>query len=666
VVDTVSEVTLDFITPDRHQVAWSALTGPPAPDPRVPGIHARELTLRAGRQRILQRSLYRGPGADPGDDERRLDAEIAAGLRLARRYPGDAYPHTLPRLIGYRVDVERPYVLWQPVDGDEIHDVVSGLDNDALDQMLGDLLGTLVQLGAAGVVLRTIGPRTVVWTGEHVMIRGLSHAVLTGTPRTPLGRPPFASQEQRRGTGLADPRDDVWSVVVLLGDLLDPDNDALQERLGARYSVLLGDALQPRAALRPTAAELLRQLGRRAPAPVAHPAEVERLATGRRRFDEVFQRRDQSPTPARRAVLVPEQRRRRWWRARPAASHAAPATPRECYLCLDPVLWAEQDLYAWTDDGYQPLDPVSLGSGRRRDDRLRQAFRRCPNPSGDAPPHYLPAAYLLGGPPINVGLIGDSGVGKTHLLAGIMREIESDVLARFGIMTSAIDIAWHDQFRRTRVHPLYEHHRTLEYTRRTDEVDFADGLVLSHGPHQRPLMFFDIAGEMLSPEHQRTRATQFLAVVDALIFVADPARAEPDVTFEAVLDRLSHRRGADGLLDLPSVVVVTKSDLLRLEEPVDRWIVRADLDQRWADPRQVTAESRDAYAFLHSRDRIPQLAPLNRCRRATLHFASATGASDADGVFPFGARPHRCAQPLVSLLDMLGVLPGPPDGNGAT
>lgn len=659
-VDTVGEVALDFLTPDRQQVAWSALTGPAAPDPRGPGIHARELILAAGQQRIVQRSVCRGTGT--GDDERRLDAEIAAGLRLARRYPGGGYPHTLPRLIGYRVDVERPYVLWQPVDGAEIRDVVDGLDNDDLDRMLSDLLATLVRLSAAGVVLRSMDPRTVLWTGDHVMIRDLSHAVLTGTPRTPLGRPPFASQEQLRGTGPADARDDVWSLVVLLGALFDPDSDALKERLGPRYSALLGDALQPRAAQRPTAAELLKQLGRGAPAPAPRTAEAERLAAGRRRFDEVFQRRGQSPTPPREPAHVPERRRRRWWRAQPAARHAAPVTRRDCYLCLDPVEWAEQDLYAWTDDGYHPLD---LGSGRRREDRLRQAFRRCPNPSGDAPPHYLPAAYLLGGPPINVGLVGDSGVGKTHLLAGIMREIESDVLARFGIMTSAVDIAWHDQFRRTRVHPLYEHSRTLEYTRRTDEVDFADGLVLSHGIHQRPLMFFDIAGEMLSPEHQRTRATQFLAVVDALIFVADPARAEPDVTFEAVLDRLSHRRGADGLLDVPSAVVVAKSDLLRFEEPADRWIGRADLEQRWADPRQVTAESRDAYAFLHSRDRIPQLAPLNRCRRATLHFASATGARDTDGVFPFGARSHRCAQPLVSLLDMLGALPPPPDGGGA-
>ncbi|WP_030440435.1 TRAFAC clade GTPase domain-containing protein [Actinoplanes subtropicus] len=661
-VDTVGEVALDFITPDRQRVTWSATTEPAGPGPGGPGLHVRELTLRAGQQRVLQRRLRREPAAGPGDDERQLDAEIAAGLRLARRYPGGAYPHTLPRLLGYRVDVERPYALWQPVHGPKIQDVVDGLDNDALDRMLVDLLSTLVQLGAAGVVLRTIGPRTVAWTGEHVMIRDLRHAVLAGTPRTPLGSPPFASQEQLRGTGRADARDDVWSAVVLLGSLLDPDNDSLRERLGARYSALLGDALEPRAALRPTAAELLRQLGHEPPAPAARTAELERLAAGRRRFDEVFRQRGQSPTPAREPAHVPERRRRRWWRARPPARRTGPARGRDCYLCLDPVEWAEQDLYTWAGDGYRPIDPGSLGSGRRRDDRLQQAFRRCPNPSGDAPPHYLPAAYLLGGAPINVGLIGDSGVGKTHLLAGIMREIESNVLNDFGIITNAVDIAWHDQFRRTRVHPLYQNGRTLEYTRRTDEVDFADGLVLSHGPHRRPLMFFDIAGEMLAPEHQRTRATQFLAVVDALIFVADPARAEPDVTFEAVLDRLSHRRGADGLLDLPSVVVVTKSDLLRFEEPVDRWIGRSDLEQRWRDPRLVTAESRDAYAFLHARDRLPQLAPLHRCRRATLHFASATGASDADGVFPFGARPHRCAQPLVSLLDMLGALPAPPEG----
>ncbi|GLY97807.1 hypothetical protein [Actinoplanes sp. NBRC 103695] len=656
------KVILDFITPDGQEITWSVLVDDP-PEPPAPGLRSRLLGLDSGERDVVQRRLVRDPRR-PEQGERRLDAEIAAGLRLARRYPGDDYPAILPRLIGYRVDTEEPYVLWQAVTGHSVRTVANSLDNDDIDRMLRDLLRALVQLRAAGVVLRSIGPRTVLWRDGRVAIGTLAGAVLSGTPRTRLGTAPSAPPEQVNGVGVADSRDDLWSVVVLLGDVLDHDNKSLTERLGARYAALLGDALKPRAAQRPDAATLLEAV-HGSPPPMPSPtAADESLSAGKRRFDEVYKRRGTSPVPVREAAPVRQERRRRWWRGR-SANRPAPNRRRDCYLCLDPVEWAERDLYAWAEGAYRPLDARTLGSGRRREDLLRQAFRRCPNPSGGSPTHYLPAAYLLGGPPINIGLIGGSGAGKTHLLAGIMREVEADALGQFGIMTSAIDIAWHDEFRRTRVHPLYHHGQTLEYTRRTDEVDFADGLVLSNGTRQRPLMFFDVAGEMLAPEQQRSRAMRFLAVMDALIFVADPARAEPDVTFEAVLDRLTHRRGPDGLLDVPSAVVVSKSDLFRFAEPVDRWIGRDDLEQRWREPRLVATESRDAYAFLHSRDRHAQLAPLQRCRRTTLHFASATGARDTDGRFPHGARPQRCAQPLVSLLDMLGALPAPDEGGAA-
>ncbi|GGN49408.1 hypothetical protein FHR83_008782 [Actinoplanes campanulatus] len=640
-VDTARDQTLDFLTPGGDEVRWTVRPdrqAAPRPSQRS-GIVERVWLVRGNDQPLIQRRL------DPRANPHRLDTEIAAGLRLARRYPDNGYPAVLPRMLGYRADIDEPYVLWQPPPATEVGQVAARLGNDAIDRVLCDLLTALAHLAAAGIVHRGVNDARVRWTGEGAMIAGLPVAAFAGDTRTGFGREPWASAEQARGIGRADPRDDVWSAAVLLGVLLGLDGDSYRERLGPRYAVLLGDALAPRAAQRPTAAELLRTLSWPVPA-----VETSPLDSGREQYERIRASRAEAAAPAAR----PPQRRRRWFWSIGRGS-AGPAT-RDCYLCLDPVSWAETDLFVWTDKGYKALDLGTAGPQHRREYRLRQAFRRCPNRTGEIGPHYLPAAYLRSGSPINIGLIGDTAAGKTHLLAGIMQEIESGVLGDFGIMTSAVDIAWHDDFRQSRMNRLYRDGEVLEHTRPVDTVDFADGLILGTGSRERPMMFFDIAGEMLQPGRRQSRATQFLAAADALIFVADPVRSDPDTTFEAVIDRLAHRRGPDGLLDIPSVVVVTKSDLLRFEEPVDRWI-RA----RRADG---PAESRDVYAYLHQRGRTAQLAPMHRIRRCTLHFASATGGRDRGGRYPHGARPQRCAEPLISLLAMLGALPARRDGDG--
>jgi hypothetical protein len=321
------------------------------------------------------------------------------------------------------------------------------------------------------------------------------------------------------------------------------------------------------------------------------------------------------------------------------------------------VQWTGTDLTSWTGGKYEKLDLSAIAGADKRDDRLRHAFQRCPNPSNDSREHFLPAAYLRSGRPINIAVVGRSGAGKSHLLAGIMRDIENEGLTPFDVQTGAIDIAWHDEFRWQHVVRLYDDRRALEHTRPVAEVDFTDGLLLTTATGRRPLMFFDVAGEMLLPQQQRTRAAQFLSAVDALLFVADPEPDTIDPTFGAVLDRLDSRRGPDNKLDLPAAIVLTKSDLARFDEPVDRWIGSRAGSQAPLDWGRVVDESRDAYAYLHRRGRGGLLAPFARIRDCTLHFASATGGRDVGGEFPRGARPQRCLEPLLALLYLLGALP---------
>ncbi|MFD0579412.1 TRAFAC clade GTPase domain-containing protein [Dactylosporangium darangshiense] len=543
--------------------------------------------------------------------------------------------------------------------------------NEDIDQVLVDVLTALARLAAVGVTHRAVGPDVIFWDGHHAHLAGLGLAALTGEPREPVGKAPWSSPEQRAGEGVIDPRDDVWSTAVLLGRMISgvPDDHPRPAHLGHRYGALLGDMLEPLAARRPTAVEVLARLSVRAP--IGDPVEGDGgLAAARRRFDDLMAAKGSTPvaraaaepvSPAPQPVVQP-QRRGNLFRQPPPPPPPPPAprpefAPRRCYRCLDSVQWTGVDLRAVIDGKDQPIDVRTIVDPDKREARLRHAFQRCPNPSRDTPEHYLPAAYLRSGKPINIAVVGRSGAGKSHLLAGIMREIEGDALSEFGVLAGAVDIAWHSEFMEQQVSRLYDGLRALEHTQVVSDVDFTDGLVLSIAAQRRPLMFFDVAGETLMPQRQRSRAAQFLSAIDALLFVADPEPATVDSTFGAVLDRLSPRQGPDGKLDVPAAIVVTKSDLARFEEPVDRWIRSRSGGRAPIHWDRVVEESRDAYAYLQRRGRTGLLAPFARIRDCTLHFASATGAHEVNGEFPRGARPQRCLEPLLALLLQLGVLP---------
>jgi Double-GTPase 2 len=341
-----------------------------------------------------------------------------------------------------------------------------------------------------------------------------------------------------------------------------------------------------------------------------------------------------------------------------------------CPICLDLFEWSEDEpFFTLTgDERWQEVDFSRITDPVKYEERVRKAYRRCPNPSGDTSTHYLPAAYLRYEPPLVIGVVGETDSGKTHLLAAMVGEIERGGLRSFGLSTRAVDVQLHARFLDNNVRPLLDQGKELEHTKRRgekDDVELADALLFVRAGRTKPVALFDVSGEDLERD---VRATQFLAVVDGLIFVVDPARAVPgqaagatqhasvagDPTFAVMLDRPR----TTTRLTIPAVVVITKADRLRFEPPVDRWLRAASSDGQ-IDPEAIHRESRDAYAFLHAHGARAWLRPFADCQRCTLHFASATGGSPRGGSFPWGVRPRRVLEPLVALLAMTGVLDGP-------
>jgi hypothetical protein len=211
------------------------------------------------------------------------------------------------------------------------------------------------------------------------------------------------------------------------------------------------------------------------------------------------------------------------------------------------------------------------------------------------------------------------------------------------------------------VNPLLKEDKVLDGTGQTDVLEFADAfLITDQAGQRRPVAFFDIAGGDLASLTKK-KATDFFYMADGLFFVVDPVRLDgrwvDDKTFSNVLNIVSDRPRPD---PVSAAIVLTKADTLRFEEPVTRWL-RYEPEFERLDATQFLRESADVYGYLESRNALALTAPYDKCAKATLHVASATGGSGAEKntVYSRGVRPRRVIRPLAAMLAMTGVLTGP-------
>ncbi len=339
-----------------------------------------------------------------------------------------------------------------------------------------------------------------------------------------------------------------------------------------------------------------------------------------------------------------------------------------CPVCLDYITWQEAPLYERIvrEGRWAEVSLAGINNPVKRADRRRACYLRCPNPSKDTPEHHLPVTYRDHGDPVVVGLVGSHKAGKTHLLAAMIHEALNGGLDRYGLTVEPADEVQHKDFQTTQIERLLS---GLELSgTREDITTFAEMLLIRSGQESRPVVFFDIAGEDFTSSLGGRRA-RFLLGATALMFVEDLAqriaalRADGDAKaelgtgnpyFTAALSRI---RGRPDMRDLPAVIVLTKSDQLRYQYPVDAWL-RREAAEEGLRADEFRAESADAYAFLAQYGAQATLGVYHQFAKCTLHFVSATGIAADGGTYPRGIRPARVLQPLVALLAMVGVLDG--------
>ncbi|MFI5932223.1 hypothetical protein [Actinoplanes sp. NPDC051494] len=343
-----------------------------------------------------------------------------------------------------------------------------------------------------------------------------------------------------------------------------------------------------------------------------------------------------------------------------------------CPICVDEFVWRPEPTVAVYDtkqSQYRSVDVSRMPAGKRAD-VIRTGYRQCPNPSKDTPAHFLPATYASYLPPLVIGLVGAARAGKTHLLTAMIREVYRGGLSPYGVRAAALDFRRHEAFQRRFIRP-FDAGGALAGTG-TGVIDAADILLLRGPGGQRPVAFFDVAGEDLESTEALNRSTRFLTGADAVIFVQgleDPpgdglptAAATSGWSFELAVERLQDLPYAADRM--PVTIAVTKSDRLRYVSPMDRWM--APREAPVLDATRIREQSRDVYAYLHHTGAAASLRPFEAFRRCTLHFVSASGGDALDGetdsdpaYFPRGVHPVNVLDPLISILAMTGMITGP-------
>lgn len=667
VPDGPADAKLGFSTPAGRRHITRVRFGPESRrDPQLPPLIRNALLDDRGQgQRCVQVRLSAADATEPAA-RALLDTEAGTALRLHRLVDGTEFAPLFPRLIGYELDTDEPFLLYDPPRGAtaaKTH-VMSSTDQRVLAR---DLMLALCLLDGQGLVPRGISPANVLWDGTSLQLWGLEGVTDVGRPRSAWGRAPYSSPEQRQGEGVTDSRDAVWSAAQVLYRLVTgrPGHaDRAPADLG-EHRVLaetLRDAFAPRATGRPTPAQLLDLLSPGGSGRAALLAPPDETQQDRQVFEQALRAKRQAPVAPSTTV----------------AGAGAGLTESEviCPYCLETIQLDLGALYV-TDSRmqYQPLNLAGVGKLRRQD-VMRGAVQKC-TADPDFPEHFIPVPYLTYGRPLTVAMVGQSSTGKSHLLTQMIAEITDGGLEPFGLSWQSVNPEQHARFVRERVQPL-RNGRVLAHTTvlgLDGFARFAESLLITNAHGQvRPVAFFDLGGEDLV---RTDAALRFLLGVDALVFVVDPVLALPlpqldharerggvevnrdgDLAFATVLDRLPK---TGQYLEVAATMVLGKADLLRFQSPVDRWLGRPGATS--LDATLIREESQDVHAFLRRHAGQAWLRPFDAIRRCTLHVASATGGQEDQGRYPAGAAPRRVLEPLLSLLAMHGLIdvPGGPE-----
>jgi serine/threonine protein kinase len=299
-----------------------------------PALETRNFRTRYGRYRNAPLAIRYAIGGEAA--ELALENAVGTGLRMLRRFGVDRiwpweenpprYPRELSRLVGFDVDHDAPFSITlefgRPLAGWQSSGVPAVLSSpDDLRAFASGLVRGLAMLDRLGVVHRQILDNTVHWDARsrRVQINRFEYARREGEPRGRLARVrqpeertarDWEAPEQILGGGLIDPRDDVFSVGCAIlsmtahGLSLGPDGLPDLSASGVPWLAYVLDGVFDPVDTRPTAADLLRRLGKSIARDDLPTREPDIFQEGRTEYDRIVARRDPQRSLAPRSALL--------------------------------------------------------------------------------------------------------------------------------------------------------------------------------------------------------------------------------------------------------------------------------------------------------------------------------------------------------------------------
>jgi hypothetical protein len=316
-VRDVQEVLLRFHDPDgrRETLAvrlddWQIGSGSLLP--------VRGLTTSGGR-RLVQKMVPHAIGAAvPDEVYDLLENEVRVGVRLARCYRA-AYPPELARLVGYDIDGELPFVLFDAPGGEPLATTAGDLLPEAQRRFQVSLLRGVLALSTVGVVHGHLDPVTVRFDNTTVHIGDYARAAIGREWRAADGEPGWAAPEQRTAAGWAHVSADVWSAGALIyfavtGQRPPAAGASNLAHRGEALRRLLDGVFDHTPENRPTAAALLQRLRIDPTVPRVEPFADAAFDRGVTAFSHLLEQKRASiaPPPTHAPVVAPAQRP--WYR----------------------------------------------------------------------------------------------------------------------------------------------------------------------------------------------------------------------------------------------------------------------------------------------------------------------------------------------------------------
>jgi hypothetical protein len=304
--------------------------------------------------------------------------------------------------------------------------------------------------------------------------------------------------------------------------------------------------------------------------------------------------------------------------------------------------------------------------------------------------HSLPPKYLTRTTHV-IGLVGESGSSKSHYIAAL---IQSLLEGHLGAMNLQVDLepGTVARFHTDYYTSLFDRHEVIPASRPLKRLNSATGEHETRPPltvtltnwqtgHAVNLCFFDVAGEQLVDEQSQATWARHLGMADGLLFFVDPAvlrglpggsagdssgRGQTLHVTESVItttSTIAHRgRGLspdDDLSGVAAALVVAKADLLESRAAFPSGVLEP-IDYARETPvtlgARLARESVLIEQFLEAAGaRNLVMGALSKFPGLRFHAVTATGASAKEGRY-HAVEPRRCLEPLLSILDQIGVV----------